>query len=213
MYRNLTKNNIISIAATALIAVGLLCVIVSQQASAQVPPATPAGGSTFEQRVKQRTAERNVVISETDQKRSATTCINAQTKLRALQQKTTPVIAKRATIDQQVDGKLWIMIGKLKVGGVDTFDLEKQRATLAGKVDAMHVTAANYSQALDDVVVVDCKANPAGFKSLLETARIYHTQLRDQSNGVRAFINEDVKNSLNSYSEDLKSKSASEGTE
>lgn len=205
MNYNLTKINRTGffVALAVVVASAAAVGAVTQRAQAQVPPAAPPAGSSFDQRVGQRKAERKIVFTETDQKRLISTCVNAQTKIRTLQQSTTPAVANRAKINQQIDAKLWIMIGKLKMAGKDTFPLEKQRAELAAKVEASQQTAANYTQSLDDLVVINCKADPEGFKALLDTARIYNTQLRDQSADARNYVNNEVKTSLSNYATDL----------
>lgn len=210
MYATQIKNNPTLIFALVLTIVALFMAI-PQRAQAQVPPASPAAGSTLEQRVAQRKAERKVVIVEADQRRQATTCTTAQSKIRALQQKTTPAIANRAKVNQQVDAKLWIMIGKLKIADKDTFSLEKQRATLADKAGAAQQTAANYSQALDDIATINCKADFEGFKALLDTARIYRTQLRDQLADQRNYVNNDVKATLSEFAKELQAKASTGG--
>lgn len=212
MYSTQIKNNRILVVVIA-VAVAVIFMIISQQASAQVPPAAPAAGSTFEQRVAQRKAERKVVVAEADQKRQAVTCTTAQSKIRTLQQQTTPAIANRAKVNQQVDAKLWIMIGKLKVGEKDTFNLEKQRGVLAEKASAAQQTAANYSQALDDLATINCKADFEGFRALLDTARIYRTQLRDQLTDTRNYINNDIKPSLSEFAQELQAKPSTGGTQ
>lgn len=212
MYSTQIKNNRILVIVIA-VAVATIFMIISQQASAQVPPAAPAAGITFEQRVAQRKAERKVVVAEADQKRQAVTCTTAQSKIRTLQQQTTPAIANRAKVNQQVDAKLWIMIGKLKVGEKDTFNLEKQRGVLAEKASAAQQTAANYSQALDDLATINCKADFEGFRALLDTARIYRTQLRDQLTDTRNYINNDIKPSLSEFAQELQAKPSTGGTQ
>lgn len=212
MYTAQIKSSRVLIFALALV-IAALFMAIPYQAHAQVPPASPAAGSTFEQRVAQRKAERKVVVAEADQKRQAVTCTTAQSKIRALQQKTTPAIANRAKINQQIDAKLWIMIGKLKLAEKDTFNLEKQRAALAEKASAAQQTAANYSQTLDDLATINCKADFEGFKALLDTARIYRTQLRDQLANQRNYVNNDIKPSLSEFAQELQAKASAGGTQ
>lgn len=209
------QNKLTKIIPTAIIALLALVIYVAVQGrvQAQVPPAAAAPGSTLEQRVAQRKAERNVALAEKDQTRLVSVCVNAQGKLRTMQQKTTPAINERAKLDQQIDAKLWIMIGKLKLSGKDTFAFEKQRATLAQKTAASQLTAKEYSQVLDDVVAVNCKADVVGFKALLDTARIYRTQLRDQLADSRTYINNEVKPALSAFATELQSKPSTEETQ
>src|SRR5687767_9442448 len=74
---------------------------------AQSAPAPTPSGSSFEQRVAQRKAERKIVLDDRTQRRQVSLCVGAQGKIRALQQKTTPALVNRARVNQQIDAKLW----------------------------------------------------------------------------------------------------------
>lgn len=212
MHQNLTKTYFITaaVAAVTVLLAAAGFVLLARHAYAQAPPAATPAGSSFEQRVAQRKAERNVVLAERDQKRMVSVCVSAQSKIRILQQETTPAIANRAKVNREIDAKLWIMIGKLKLAEKDTFELEKQRAGLAGKVSGFQQTADSYSQALDDTVAINCRADLIGFKALLDTARIYRTQLRDQSTDIRSYVNNDIKATLGAFADELQIKPSTE---
>lgn len=172
--------------------------------------APPAPGSSLDQRIAQRKAERKIAIAPKDQQRIVSVCVAAQTKVRSLQQKTTPAVAKRAQVNRQIDAKLWIMVGKLKIAEKDSFQLEKQRALLADKVSAYQAISQNYSQTLDDVVAINCRNDAVGFKALLVTAQLYRAQVRNQSGDIRNYINNDIKSSLSAYATDLQVKPSTE---
>lgn len=203
---SLTK---IAAAACALV---LLAVVAAAPArlAAQAAPAPSTPGSTFDQRLAQRKAERNVVLDEKVQKRIISQCVRSQGKVRVLQQKTTPVLTKRAKVNQQMDAKLWVMIGKLKIAQKDTFNLEKQRVILAEKAAAFQAVSLLYQQSLDDLVVVNCQADAVGFKALLDTARVYRGQLRDQSTEIRNYVVNDIKPALSAFAAELQVKPATE---
>lgn len=212
MNTGLTKINPNQILRFTIIAAVVIAglIFLNRAASAQAPPAAPAPASTLDQRIAQRKAERNVVIAQKDQQRLVGVCVSAQTKIRVLQQKTTPAVADQVKTNQQIDAKLWVMIGKLKIAEKDTFQLEKQRAALADKFNAFQVTGQNYSQVLDDIVAVNCRADLVGFKALLDTARIYRTQLRDQSTDIRNYVNNEIKPALGNFATELQVKPSTE---
>lgn len=212
MHHNLTKINPIIVIQLILAAVIVIFgfIILNRPAGAQVPPTPAAPGSTLDQRVAQRKTERNVVIAQKDQQRLVNVCVSAQTKVRVLQQQTTPAVADHVKTNQQIDAKLWIMVGKLKIAQKDTFQLEKQRAALADKFSAFQQTGQNYNQTLDDIVAVNCRTDLVGFKALLDTARIYRTQLRDQSTDIRNYLNNEIKPTLGNFATDLQVKPSTE---
>lgn len=210
MLKQLTSGHL-KTAVGILLAVLMIAVAYPTITAAQSAPAPAAPGSSFEQRLAQRKNERQVKLETRDQVRLQQQCSTAQNKVRAMQQKNSQIFNNRARVAQQMDGRLWILIGKLKLGQKDTFALEKNRATLAEKYAAFQVSAQNYQQVLDDLVLVNCKADPAGFKALLDSAKLYHEQLKAQSADIRAYLVNDIKPTLSSYASDLQAKPATEG--
>lgn len=200
------KRAAIGVVAIAFVACNI-CILQVTRTSAQaaVPPTAPAG-SSLEQRVAQRKAERPVTLDQRDQQRTITQCTNAQSKIRTLKQQSTTVIDNRVKVYRQIDAKLWIAIGKLKLAGKDTFELEKQRNALAQSVATFQATAQQYQQVLDDAALVNCKSDPAGFRSLLETAREYRKALRSQATQIRETVVNQIKPSLNNFSTELQGK-------
>ncbi len=178
---------------------------------AQAAPATPAPGSAFAQRLDQRKKERAIVLDKITQARLLSQCTAGQISVRALQSKMTQLFTDRAKTYQQIDGKLWVTIGQLKLAQKDSFDLEKKRGLLAEKAANAESTAANFQQTLDDIVVINCKADTIGFKALVDTARLYLSQERDQSAAIRSYVIDTIKPALAVQVSDLQPKSAGEG--
>ena len=195
--------------------VGLLLVVgiigISVPALAATNPATPAAGTSFEKRLAQRKAEQKITLDDKDKARIEQRCESAQTKVRALYQATSNALNSRNEAYYRADAKLWVVIGRLKLADRDTFQLEKQRASFAKQVADFQATTNNFTQVLDDIQVVNCKADPAGFKALVETARIYRKQIVDKSNAIRDFAVNDIKQTLSTQATALQPKT--EGTE
>src|SRR3954466_15004433 len=103
-------------------------------AAADTPPAAAPAGSTLEQRVAQRKAERRVALGETDLQRQISTCVNAQGKLRLIQTNDAAMFSNRLSAYYAIDAKLWIVIGQIRLAHKDTFQLEKQHETYVGKI-------------------------------------------------------------------------------
>jgi hypothetical protein len=205
-------NNLIRFQAALLAMLFILPVasILPATLSAQSAPApTPAGGS-FDQRLAQRKAERNVALDERSQKRLENSCAGAQGKIRSLQQQATPALDNRSKAYQRMDAKLWIVIGKLKLAEKDTFNLEKQRSALAKKTTTFQSTSKLYQEVLDDILVVNCKADPIGFKALVDTARLYRTDLRKQTKDISDYVVNEIKATLSSFATELQAKPSTE---
>lgn len=180
-------------------------------AAADSPPAPAPAGSSIEQRIAQRKTERGTALSDQDQKRVIGTCVSAQTKIRSIETKEVPMLDNRTQVYGSIDAKLWIVTGQLKLAKQDTFQLEKERLTLLDKTNNFQTLASNYKQALDDSLVINCQADPNGFKALLDTARIYHDQLRAQSVDSHDYIVNTVKTTLSEHVNKLQPKSPEQG--
>lgn len=179
--------------------------------SADSTPAPAAAGSTLQQRVDQRKAERAITLNDADSKRLVSTCVNAQGKIRLIQSDAATMLETHSKVYQTVDARLWNVIGSLKFAKQDTFQLQKERQALSDKTDSFQTLGNNYKQTLDDLVVINCQGDPVGFKALLETARIYYAQLKTQTDDSRDYIINTLKPTLTGHTNDLQTKSSSEG--
>ncbi len=196
-----------------------LCVVITglilaggfTTASAVAPPAVAPPGSTLAQRLDQRKAERGIVLNEVDLERLTQTCVSVQSKLRLIQRDTVSMLENHSRVYKKIDARLWVTIGQLKLADQDTFQLEKQRIALTDKVASFQSLAMNYQQVLDDILVINCQADPTGFQALLDTARIYHTQLRTQSADIHDYLINSIKATLASHVSDLQTKPATNG--
>jgi hypothetical protein len=169
-------------------------------------PATPPAGSNFEARLKQRKAEREIVLDERTEKRLVEVCARSQTAIRTLYQDAVKAVDVRNKAYYKADAKIWVMVGRLKLADQDTFELEKQRANFAKQITDFQVTGANFTQTLDDMLTINCAADPTGFKALLETARIYQKQVVAKSDAIRQYAVNDIKTTLTGHSSALQPK-------
>lgn len=178
--------------------------------NAQTPPADTAPGSTLEQRVAQRKQERAITLDERTTERIQNRCVNAQNKIRSIRDTYTASSDNRNNVYKDVDAKLWVVIGSLKLVDKDTFKLEQQRLELAGKIKSFDNSTTQLRQTLDDMTAINCKADPVGFKALLETARLYNGQVRTSFTNIRSYIIDEIKPTLSAQANDLKVKASTE---
>lgn len=164
--------------------------------NAQTAPKNPPSGGTFEERLVQRKDERKVQLDERQQRRLMQRCTKSQQKVRSLQQSTSRVADERESVYEDINGKLLVTIGRLKLAEVDTFGLEQQHETYIDKVDGFNTIMDFYQQTLDDIAVINCQSDVVGFKALVDTARIYHKDLRARSADIRAYVIDQIKPNL-----------------
>lgn len=180
-----------------IVVVGLVLAVIGTGNIATADTKSPPAGSTFEQRLAQRKKEQNIKLEKRDQARIEQRCVSAQTAITSLQQQLSEPINTRHKQYKNIDAKVWIAVGQLKLAGQDTFTLEKHQISYNKQRVQFEKLTAEYVQTLDDAVVINCKADPVGFVSLIETARSYLDQIRTQSEAIRTTTVNNVKPELN----------------
>lgn len=179
-------------------------VLLTSNASAISQPKDTKSGSSLSQRIAQRKKERGIKLDQVEKERLVSVCNVSQTHIRDLRDSYVPVADKRSKAYNQIDAKLWVIIGGLKYIEFDTFGLERQRVQLLSKINHYEKLYDQFNEALDDAVNMNCKGDAVGFKSLIETARIYNVQIRDQINDITNFTNDEVRKTLSGITETLK---------
>lgn len=173
-------------------------------------PADAPPGSKIEDRIKLRVAEQKINLSQKDITRYTGKCVGSQAVVREIQGKLGSNSDKRLSTYGNIDAKLWIIIGKLKLADKDTFKLESQRAEYAKKVATLNNTMNQYKQTIDDMVVMNCQSDIKAYMSLVATARQYHESIRAQTEEIKTYVVNDIKASLQSFATDLQPKPSTE---
>lgn len=179
-------------------------IMLTANVSAISPPQDTKSGSSLKERISQRKKERGIKLDEIESLRVVGVCNNSQTQIRNMRDSYVPVADKRSKAYNQVDSKLWVAIGGLKYIEFDTFSLERQRVELLKKINNYEKLYDQFNEALDDAVNMNCKADPEGFKALIETARIYNVQIRDQLNEITTYTNDEIRKTLAGITETLR---------
>ena len=182
----------------------------SASAGAQTPPGDSVPGSSLEQRVVQRKQERAITLDEKTAKRMQDRCVNTQNKLRSIRDTYTSSSNNRDNIYKDVDAKLWVVIGSLKLIDKDTFKLEQQRLELTKHIKEFDNASTQLRQTLDDITAMNCKADVVGFKALVDTARLYNAQVRSSFIIIKSHIIDHIKPTLGEYANELKIKASTE---
>lgn len=194
--------------AVAMVFVASVFLGVSVSAESAPEPTKP--GSTLEQRVAQRKAERAVKIDERTQQRLEGSCVRGQTNFRQIRDSYITVFDKRKEIYRKVDAKIWVAVGNLKYINKDTFKLEQQRAEFVRQTNGFEQTADEFRQTLDDLSTMNCAADVAAFQAMVETARLYNTQIRIRSDGIRTHVINNIKPILSGFADELRPKASQE---
>lgn len=179
-------------------------VLLSANVSAITQPKDTKPGSSLKQRIEQRKNERSIKLSQVERDRLVGVCSVSQTNIRKLRDGYVPVADKRSKAYNQVDAKLWVIIGGLKYIEYDTFSLEQQRSKFVDQVNRYEKLYKLFHETLDDAVNMNCKSDVAGFQAMVETSRIYNVQIRDQLNDITKFTNDQIRKNLSGIAENLR---------
>lgn len=194
----------------AVVVVFAAALVFSSYVSAQSAPQPTKPGSSLEQRVAQRKVERKVKLDALSTTRYEGSCVRAQTTLRQLRDEYVAVIDKRKEIYRKVDAKLWVAIGNLKYVNKDTFKLEQQRTELLRQTKGFEAASDEFRQLLDDISTMNCAADIIGFQAMIETARLYNTQIRNRSDGITDQVVNKIKPIISGHANELRPKASQE---
>lgn len=95
---------------------------------------------------------------------------------------------------------------KLKNNNLDTTALDESITVLHTKVDTFESDLATYKQLVNDLVGIDCAADPDGFKASLEAARAGQAKVGDDSKAIKAHVNDVIKPLLKAIRSQLDTK-------
>ncbi len=179
-------------------------------ASAASNPGNTPAGSSLAQRIAQRKKERKIKLDDAAKTRLESQCVSAQGVLRTKTDGYSSSSDNRDKVYRSIDAKLWIVIGNLKLIGKDTFSLEQQRLEYLKRVQAFENQSTQFQQVINDMLAMNCQADPVGFKALLETGRIYNSQIRSSFIAIKSYLIDHVQQTVNQMADDLKLKTSTQ---
>lgn len=147
------------------------------------------------------------------QQRIKLRCLAVQTNIKALNVRVETIQTKRGEAYDRVLTKLDALTTKLESKAYDTTSLKENTALLTTKVDAYKAAMEEYSQAVEDLTVIDCSADPTSFKAALEVARTKHQELITSVRDIREFITNTIKAQLQTIRADFVSSQATDAAE
>lgn len=183
---------------------------ISRTEAATAPPVNTPPGSTLSQRISQRKGERKISLDKVNTIRVQSQCTRSQGVLRALSNDYTDMADARDKVYWGIDAKLWIIIGSLKLIGKDTFKLEQQKLAYDKQVRKFDNAAAQFKQTVSDITAMNCQADPNGFMSLIETARLYNAEIRQSFKDIKNQLVNNVSPVITQHANELKTNKVTE---
>lgn len=154
-------------------------------------------------RLEKRKARRQSRLDAARELRLKTVCQGVQGKLQAVEARVQGVQRRRTTVYTSLLERLENLGERLKLAGVDTTEYDKQVAELSTKVNTFSQHLEEYSQAVSDMVGMDCAADPEAFQASLEAARTARAELIKEAKEIRTYLTGTIKPTLVSIRQKL----------
>jgi hypothetical protein len=166
--------SLIVVIAGAVIAGG---VVLAASDNPLIIPTDPEQATTLPQRLAQRKAAFKVQLNATQQQVIKSKCSLGQTGLQDIKTKDSAAATTRLQVYSDLAIQLANIIDHLKRQSIDTTKLAAAQKQFNDTINTYLSDAVAYKTAMDDTVVMDCAADPAGFEASLMAARQLRTQL------------------------------------
>jgi hypothetical protein len=143
--------------------------------SGLITPTSPEETTTMEQRLSARKAK--VQLSANDKASIAAKCTLAQTAINDRKTKDVKASAIRLQSYNELVKRLTFLVDNLSSQGNDATQLLNAESYFVASINSYLANAQKYKVAMDDLVIMDCKSDPTGFRATLEEARKLRAQL------------------------------------
>lgn len=178
------KNKLGGVFVTGVIAFSLFgALAVAQNGTTDANTASEVAERT--KRLNARKASLKLRLTAAQTKVITTKCKAAQTNLGNLKSRTQTGINKRFDTYTAISAKLKETVAKMQTAGVDTAELKGLVTQFDTSLAAFKVNLTAYNFSLDDLIAMDCAADPIAFKATLESLRTQRAQLGKDAAGIR----------------------------
>jgi hypothetical protein len=148
-----------------------------------IQPGSNEDTTTLEQRLSARRPK--VQITAAEKASIAAKCSLAQTAINDRRTKDTKAASIRLQTYNELVKRLTFLVDNLSSQGSDASELLNAENYFVNSINTYLADAGKYKTAMDDLVVMDCKTDPAGFKASLTEARQLRTQLNTEAANVK----------------------------
>jgi hypothetical protein len=148
---------------------------------------------TMEERLQSYKEKQQQTLAEAQSKRIVARCKSAQVKVASLRTRVTTVVETRKAVYEKIDARLTELLVKLQKAGIVTTGYETAQKDIKVDLASLSESMETYGTVLDDLVAMDCAADPEAFKAALESARETQKELREKSQEFRLFATTQLK--------------------
>jgi hypothetical protein len=151
-----------------------------------ITPNDPEQSTTMPQRIAQRKTLYKTNLTATQKQSIVSRCTVAQSALQNIKTKDTANFNNRRDTYTDLAVQLNTIIDHLERQGIDTNSLKIAQKLFNNSINQYLADYVSYKTAMNDVVVMECKADPLGFESTLLNARVFRSKLSADSSFIKS---------------------------
>jgi hypothetical protein len=140
-------------------------------------------------RLQKAVIDNNIKLDDVTKASIASKCLIAQAYLKDIQDDVPAQIQLRINAYSEIQKELLGIKLRMKRQGADASETDLLTGKLRLALDKFGLQSANYRQALDDIIQVDCQTNPEYFMAGLIVMRAQRTQLLEDSKDLKSILN------------------------
>ena len=143
--------------------------------SSLITPDSQEDSTTIDQRLAARRPK--VQLSAADKQNIAAKCALAQTVINDRKTKDTKAASIRLQTYNELVKRLTFLVDNLSSQGSNASELLNAQNYFVASINNYLNDAQSYKTAMDDLVIMDCQSDPAGFRATLNEARVDRAKL------------------------------------
>ncbi len=144
-------------------------------------------------RLQARKTELKIKLTSVEKLRIQSKCQASQGLISSVKGRIKGIETSRAEVYKNLVDRLTDLSTKLKNKGADTTALDADITALKALITTYNTDLTAYKQAVSDLVDVDCKTDPDGFKASLEAARAALAKVSKDAIAIRSDVNDTIK--------------------
>ncbi len=137
-------------------------------------------------------SRQNVSLDDTAKNKVQNTCQIAQTNLKSMRQKELRVQRERSETYLDVQNEIDSLRLRIMRQGIETSGVAKALLAYREQSDQYDRLSKSYSEALNDTVSIDCRANPEAFIAGVTLIRQKRAALLETTNLLQSYVDNDV---------------------
>lgn len=154
--------------------------------------------------LNEEATKQSITLDDTSKNKVQNTCQVAQNNLKSIRQKEQRVQRERSETYLDVQNEIDALRLRVMRQGIETNGVAKVLLAYREQTDQYDRLSKSYSDALNDTVSIDCRANPEAFIAGLELIRQKRASLLDTTKILQAYVDNNVHDQFNRIKIDVK---------